>query len=556
MKKHFMVKFNKTYRVRKIIGYTLGFLFSYYRLRWISFFLGRSYYQRNLNRLLSQKGEELKHLFTHLEGLFIKAGQFLSIAGFFLPENFKKQLEGLQDAATPKDFLQIHSFLLSHYAVPLSDIFTKIEETPLAVASIGQVHKAWLLDGTPVVLKIQHEHIERIAEIDLTIIRKLTYWIGRFFTLDGLDYAYKQIEALILQEIDFEKEANSLISISSSLSDENSWSLPTVFESLSGRKILVMTWIEGNKITDKEYLSLNNIDFKIIVDRLWNGFCRMIFDHGFYHADPHPGNILVDKTGNICLLDFGAVSTLSPLFRKEIPGLIIAFSTLDVKRLTQQLITLGFINDSPAAESLAIDLTKALNQFLENDIDQLFNPEGAMNPEFWNNPVSHIMLNTSIKDLSASFRIPKDYILLGRTFSLLLGISIVLRPGENPLIYLSPIIKKYLNETNQSQWFKEAGLFGRNIISLPKLIRDTVEQFQTGNSSLKTPDIWRSAKLLYLLGQQFALIILTFSLIYIARKDYNGIWGFNISSLFFTLGFLSFITFLFRFKKGDNFFKE
>ncbi len=556
MKKHFMVKFNKTYRVRKIIGYTLGFLFSYYRLRWISFFLGRSYYQRNLNRLLSQKGEELKHLFTHLEGLFIKAGQFLSIAGFFLPENFKKQLEDLQDAATPKDFLQIHSFLLSHYAVPLSDIFTKIEETPLAVASIGQVHKAWLLDGTPVVLKIQHEHIERIADIDLTIIRNMSYWIGRFFTLDGLDYAYKQIEALILQEIDFEKEANSLISISSSLSDDNSWSFPTVYEYLSGRKILVMSWIEGNKITDKEYLSLNNIDFKIIVDRLWNGFCRMIFDHGFYHADPHPGNILVDKTGNICLLDFGAVSTLSPLFRKEIPGLIIAFSTLDVKRLTQQLITLGFINDSPAAESLAIDLTKALNQFLENDIDQLFNPEGAMNPEFWHNPVSHIMLNTSIKDLSASFRIPKDYILLGRTFSLLLGISIVLRPGENPLIYLSPIIKKYLNETNQSQWFKEAGLFGRNIISLPKLIRDTVEQFQTGNSSLKTPDIWRSAKLLYLLGQQFALIILTFSLIYIARKDYNGIWGFNISSLFFTLGFLSFITFLFRFKKGDNFFKE
>ena len=556
MKKHFMVKFNKTYRVRKVIGYTLGFLFSYYRLKWISFLLGRAYYQRNLNRLLSQKGEELKHLFTHLEGLFIKAGQFLSIAGFFLPENFKKQLEGLQDAATPKDFYQIHSFLLSHYTVPLSDIFTKIEETPIAVASIGQVHKAWLLDGTPVVLKIQHEHIERIAEIDLTIIRKLTYWIGRFFTLDGLDYAYKQIEALILQEIDFEKEANSLISISSSLSDENSWSFPTVFESLSGRKILVMSWIEGNKITDKEFLSLNNIDPKIIVDRLWNGFCRMIFEHGFYHADPHPGNILVDKTGNICLLDFGAVSTLSPLFKKEIPGLIIAFSTLDVKRLTQQLITLGFINDSPAAESLAIDLAKALNQFLENDIDQLFNPEGAMNPEFWNNPVSHIMLNTSIKDLSASFRIPKDYILLGRTFSLLLGISIVLRPGENPLIYLSPIIKKYLNETNQSQWFKEAGLFGRNIISLPKLIRDTVEQFQTGNSSLKTPDIWRSAKLLYLLGQQFALIILTFSLIYLARKDYNGIWGFNISSLFFTLGLLSFITFLFRFKKGDNFFKQ
>jgi len=556
MKKNFNVKFNKTYRVRKVAGYSLGFLFSFYRLKLISFFRGNSYYQRNINILLLQKGEELKHLFSDLEGLFIKAGQFLSIAGFFLPENFKKQLEGLQDAATPKDFLQIQSSLLSHYAVPLSNIFTKIDETPIAVASIGQVHSAWLLDGTPVVLKIQHEHIERIAEIDLTIIRKLTYWIGRFFALDGLDYACKQIESLILQEIDFEKEANSLLSISSSLYDENFWSFPTVFESLSGRKVLVMSWIEGNKITDKEYLFLNNIDPKVIVDRLWNGFCRMIFDNGFYHADPHPGNILVDKMGNICLLDFGAVSTLSPLFKKEIPGLIIAFSTLDVKKLSKQLITLGFINDSPAAESLAIDLAKAFNQFLENDIDQLFNPEGAMNPAFWNNPVSQIMLNTSIKKLSGSFRIPKDYILLGRTFSLLLGISFILRPGENPLKYLAPVIKKYLNEGGQSQWLKEAGQIGKNIISLPNLIKDTVEQFQMGNSSLKTPDIWRSAKLLYILGQQFALILLTVSLLYIAKKDYNGVFGYNVSSLFFVLGFLSFLIFLFRFKKGDNLFKH
>jgi predicted unusual protein kinase regulating ubiquinone biosynthesis (AarF/ABC1/UbiB family) len=426
----------------------------------------------------------------------------------------------------------------------------------MAVASIGQVHKAWLIDGTPVVLKIQHEHIERIAEIDLTIIRKLTYWIGRFFALEGLDYAYKQIESLILQEIDFEKEATSLISISSSLSDEKFWSFPTVYESLSGSKVLVMSWMDGKKITDKEYLSSNNIEPIIIVDRLWNGFCRMIFENGFYHADPHPGNILVDNMGNICLLDFGAVSTLSPLFKKEIPGLIIAFSTLDVKKLTQQLITLGFINDSPAAESLSIDLAKAFNQFLENDIDQLFNSEGVMNSAFWNNPVSHIMLNTSIKDLSASFRIPKDYILLGRTFSLLLGVSFVLRPGENPLKYLAPIVKKYLNETNQSQWFKEAGIIGRNIISLPKLIRDTVEQFQTGNSSLKTPDIWKSAKLLYILGQQFALMILTVSLLYLAKKDFNGILGYNISSLFFALGFLSFLIFLFRFKKGDNLFQQ
>lgn len=552
----FGTKFSKTYRVKKVVSYTFGFLFSFYTLKLISFFWGKAYYQRNLNKLFLQKGEKLNKLLADLEGLFIKAGQFLSIAGFFLPETFKKQLEGLQDSATPKVFSEIQSSLLAHYAVPLSTIFKKIEESPIAVASIGQVHKAWLIDGTAVALKIQHEHIEKIADIDLTIIRKLTYWIGRFFAFEGLDYAYKQIEALILQEIDFEKEANSLKSISSVLSDEKYWFFPTVFESLSGRKVLVMRWIDGNKITDKDYLSLHNINPKVIVDRLWNGFCRMIFDNGFYHADPHPGNILVDKKGNICLLDFGAVSTLSPLFKKEIPGLIIAFSTLDVKKLTKQLITLGFINESAAAESLAVDLSRAFNQFLENDIDQLFNPEGVMNPAFWNNPVSHIMLNTSIKDFSASFRIPKDYILLGRTFSLLLGVSFVLRPGENPLKYLAPIVKKYLNESSQSQWFKEAGLFGRNIISFPRLIRDTVEQFQMGNSSLKTPDIWRSAKLLYILGQQFALIVLAACLLYIGKHKFNGILGYNVSTLFFVLGFISSLIFLLRFKKGDKLFEQ
>jgi predicted unusual protein kinase regulating ubiquinone biosynthesis (AarF/ABC1/UbiB family) len=282
----------------------------------------------------------------------------------------------------------------------------------------------------------------------------------------------------------------------------------------------------------------------------------MIFENGFYHADPHPGNILLDKNGQICLLDFGAVSSFSPLFKKEIPTLIMAFSTMDIQRLTKQLVTLEFINDSPSAELLATKLAKAFNEFLENDIDQLFNPKGALNSAFWKNPVTNIMMNTSLKEFSGSFRIPKDYILLGRTISLLLGISFILRPGENPVKYLAPIFKKYLNEETTSNWLKEAGIIGKNIISLPKIVNEAVLQFQSGNSSLKTPDIWKSAKLLYVLGQQFALLILTGSLFYMAMKNFKGNYNLNLSTLLMFLGTISFLTFLSKWKKGEKLFQN
>jgi len=244
------------------------------------------------------------------------------------------------------------------------------------------------------------------------------------------------------------------------------------------------------------------------------------------------------------------------LFKKEIPTLIMAFSTMDIQRLTKQLVTLEFINDSPSAELLATKLAKAFNEFLENDIDQLFNPKGALNSAFWKNPVTNIMMNTSLKEFSGSFRIPKDYILLGRTISLLLGISFVLRPGENPVKYLAPIFKKYLYEETTSNWLNEAGIIGKNIISLPKIVNEAVLQFQSGNSSLKTPDIWKSAKLLYVLGQQFALLILTGSLFYMAMKNFKGNYNLNLSTLLMFLGTISFLTFLSKWKKGEKLFQN
>jgi predicted unusual protein kinase regulating ubiquinone biosynthesis (AarF/ABC1/UbiB family) len=536
----------------KVSGFVTGFLFSFYSLKFLSLILGKKYYERNVTFLLERMGKKLKFLFLKLEGLFIKTGQFLSVAGFFLPEIFKKQLESLQDAATPRAFSEIKQTLWVHFQSPMESYFNKFEEFPIAVASIGQVHRAWLLDDTPVVVKIQHAYIEKIARIDLGIIKKLIALIGWFFKIDGLTFVYEQIEQLILQETDFEKEAKSLTLISANLADEPYWVFPKVFPTLSGRKVLVMSWIDGKKITDKEHFLPDKTDPAVVLNRLWSGFCRMIFQNACYHADPHPGNILLDKNSRICLLDFGAVGTLSPLFKKELPGLILAFASMDTKKLINYLVSLGFIADTPAAESLTLKLAGALNEFLEHDLQQLFDPQGALNEAFWKNPVSSIMMNTRFKEFSGSFRIPKDYILLGRTFSLLLGISLVLRPGENPLKYLLPMFKKYFKDLDTTTWMKQIGIFGKNILSMPNLINDTANQFRSGNSSLKTPDIWRSARLLYILGQQLALLLSSVSLFYMATRNFTGTFGRNPTTLWIALGSLCFLMFLRKWAKGEK----
>jgi predicted unusual protein kinase regulating ubiquinone biosynthesis (AarF/ABC1/UbiB family) len=199
-------------------------------------------------------------------------------------------------------------------------------------------------------------------------------------------------------------------------------------------------------------------------------------------------------------------------------------------------------------------LANAFNQFLENDLDQLFNPQGALHSSFWKNPVSHILLHTSLKDFSSAFKIPKDYILLGRTFSLLLGISLILRPGENPLIYLNPIFKSYLKEKRYTQaWLKEAGILGKDIISLPTLIKETILQFQTGQSSLKTPDIWRSAQLLYLLGQQVTMLLITASLFIIALRDNKYPSDLSeIDFVFLIFGLISLILLVRKIRTGEK----
>jgi len=546
--------FNPLYRLFRVCC----FLFYWVFFIGIQRLLSRRRYHRILPSLLEGMGRDFRLLCMHLEGLFIKAGQFLSIAGFFLPTGFKRELEGLQDAGTPNDFTVVSKNLVAHYGKPLSEVFADFSSEPIAVASIAQVHCALLQDGTQVAVKVQHVHIARIASADLWIIRQMLLLIGYFFGLRDLNVVFEQIRALILREIDFSQEGESLQAISSSMANDSAWRFPRLYPELSGNRILVMDWMNGLKISDVRVYANGKVKPEIVVDRLWDGFGRMVFEHGRYHADPHPGNVLIDERGSIVLLDFGAVGELSPDFRKHLPLLFLAFASSDLAELSKLLVNLGFVQDGPDTDSRVAELASALHQFLDNHIQELFSEQGVLDESFWRNPVSQLVVNAGIRNISGMFRIPKEYVLLGRTLSLLVGVSLILRPGVNPMLYLRPVFEKYakIKKRNPMAWTDFILRTGRNALGLTQVARQAGEQFYAGNSSLKTPDIWRSARLIYLLGQQMILLAVTFAMGFFTYKHItSGRDGWESFLLSVSTGFFL-VLLLRKWRVGNRLFRE
>ena len=157
---------------------------------------------------------------------------------------------------------------------------------------------------------MQHLNIEDIAEVDLEIIERLVNLSARFYKVKGIEYAYTQVEQMIIEELDFKTEAASMITIGKNLENEDLIVIPKVQKAYSTDRVLVTTFCEGVKISDLKQIDDWKIDKTDLTKHLLNVYCKMVLDDGFYHADPHPGNILVQPNGAIVLLDFGAVSNV------------------------------------------------------------------------------------------------------------------------------------------------------------------------------------------------------------------------------------------------------
>ncbi len=495
-------------RARKAYRLANQIMWSYLRLYLAKRVLGKRYYENRINALHEKNALRIKTAILDLKGLFTKVGQLLSVMSTILPDAYANVLESLQDDAPASSFEETEKTIENDLGEPIDILFSNFDKTPIASASIGQVYKAQLKTGEQVAVKIQHNDIEALAELDLNIIEKLVKRLSFFLKIKGIDHIYKQVRLMVEEELNYSLEAESMQRISANLSDFEGIVVPKVYSEYSSSKIIVCDFHEGVKITNTEKLAEWNIDPKEISERLITAFCKMILDDGFYHADPHPGNVLVNQQGEIVLLDFGATAQLNDEMRKEIPILIQHIIRKDTAKIIKSLQKMGFLGNDSDSKEVAGKLVDALTTFVQNEIkiDNLNFKEVSID-DIKGSSLDKLRKEIGIKELATTIQVPKDWILLERAIILIHGISATIAPEYNPMDTVKPYLKKMV--------LSKGGLksiildtikqqFGA-LIQLPSELNEFLNKANDGKLEVQVRN--KDARRFYALGQQFMLLI-------------------------------------------------
>ena len=262
--------------------------------------------QRNAKRLLQAM--------LRLRGVFIKLGQVLSILGGFLPRAFTKELESLQDDVPPGPFRNVERTFMQTFGKRPEDCFASIEREPIAAASLGQVHAAVLHSGEKVAVKVLYPRIREVIKVDMRALALIIKVIKRWYPFQ-LEVVHRSLVDLLRRETDYVHEAACMEKMAKNFATEKDILFPSVFHELTNKDVLTMTFMEGVKITNFEELDRIGIDRHKLATRFVQSFYKQLFVDRYFHADPHPGNFLVQKGPDgeprIVVLDFGAISEVA-----------------------------------------------------------------------------------------------------------------------------------------------------------------------------------------------------------------------------------------------------
>jgi predicted unusual protein kinase regulating ubiquinone biosynthesis (AarF/ABC1/UbiB family) len=367
---------------------------------------------------------------TRLQGLLIKSCQFLGTRADILPREYIQILARLHDRVPPRPVDQIIGVIESELGRAHADVFAELDSVPLASASLAQVHRARLHDGREVAVKVQYPEIARLVDVDLANLRFFVGILARLERNFDLRLILREISKYIRLELDFEHEAENAERIRANLLRRDDVIVPRVVRELSSKKVLVMEYLEGVKVTDVAGLTAAGIDKQEVARLLSEVFCHQILIDGFFHADPHPGNILVQPGPRLVLLDFGLAKDFPPGFALGVAQLTGAIIAQDKKAIADAFAALGFRTKSGDSDSLLVlgeaFLGQAVRQgkaYADRELMETFNEELA--EALRANPI---------------IEAPSDLLLVVRVMGLLSGIGKQLDSRVDPMGVILPFL--------------------------------------------------------------------------------------------------------------------
>ena len=321
-------------------------------------------------------GEKLRNLFENLGPVFVKFGQLLSTRRDIFSENIIGELEKLQDDVKEEDFENIKEVFYKEFSKDIYDVFDEFEKKPLASGSIAQTHLATIKVGSidrKVVVKVQRKNLDKRVKEDLIIMKDLYKKLES--KLDGIESfnfgeIIEEFSLSLNKEIDFEVEKNNIKKYRKLNIKENDLLSPDVYDSYSSKKVLTLEYIEGKSI--RSVFEKKSNKRKDMAQKIIEAYVNQMFTYGYFHADPHPGNIFVDKDLNIYLLDFGIVGNLSENYRYQIMKIFLGASFGEVKLITDAIIGMGLLEfDSKKIGDFEKRIQRLLDKYMVMSLNQM-----------------------------------------------------------------------------------------------------------------------------------------------------------------------------------------
>jgi predicted unusual protein kinase regulating ubiquinone biosynthesis (AarF/ABC1/UbiB family) len=440
-------------------------------------------------------------------GVMIKVGQFLSARLDVLPKEITNELSGLQDEVNPEMFSEVKKVIEAEFGVLLETKYSDFQETPLAAASIGQVHLAKLrLPDTPngpaisfpiVAVKVQRPHIEQIVATDLSALKVVAGWLMRYEPIrkraDILSLL-NEFSRSLFEEIDYLHEGKNAETFAKNFETDSDICVPGVVWSHTTRCVLTLEYIDAIKITDYAALDAAGIDRAAVATRLFDTYLKQIFEDNFFHADPHPGNLFVlpgelpsdgkKRTWKLVFVDFGMTGTVIPNVLSGLREALIALGTRDASRLIKSYKILGVLLPGADVELIERASAKVFERFWGKSTSEMMTMHPSEAREFIQEFEGLVY--------EMPFQAPENIVLLVRCVGILSGLCTGLDPDFNLWTSIVPYAKKIISSDGQGgwqYWLAQVGDMATLLLSLPKKTESLLNRIEQGKFEVKTPEL-------------------------------------------------------------------
>lgn len=503
-------------------------------------------------------GERIRLFLEELGPTFVKLGQIASTRNDLIPPDIIKELEKLQDQVGPIPYTEIQEIVERELGEPIQEVFKDFNQVPIAAASIGQVHHASLQTGEEVAVKVQRPNIEKKIYTDLEILMNFASlaetrldWAQQYKITEIID----EFKASILAELDYTLEGRNAHKIAMNFKNDKDVKVPEVYWDHTTERVLTMEFVKGIKLDENELLVQEGYQPKIIAEKLIQNLFEQILMDGFFHADPHPGNVMILPNHQLLFIDFGMVGRLTPMMKDHLTDMIIALARQNTHAIVKAIYRMGVVPDDVNDDMMRADMEE-------------------LRDKYYDVPFSQVSLGEAVNDLfnvasKHQIRIPADLSLVGKTLVTLEGTVERLDPDISIVKIAQPFAKRLIKEKYRSKKIAE-DVYGQVddykdiILDLPEHINAVYKLIRRGKLPLEI-SVARVDMILKKFDRisnrlSFSIVLLSFSIIMVGliigsaiAGEVSYFWSLPVIEIGFVVAVLLFIWLIFSIFRSGRF---